>query len=77
MPYIAIKAYPKDEQIKKKVVDEINDIFVKYWGCPPEAISISMEEFAPETWEEKVVKPEIETNIDKMMILSGEKKYKW
>lgn len=76
MPYIAIKAYPKDEQIKKKVVDEINDIFVKYWGCPPEAISISMEEFAPETWEEKVVKPEIETNIDKMMILSGEKKYK-
>ena len=22
MPYIAIKAYPKDEEIKKKVVDE-------------------------------------------------------
>ena len=76
MPYIAIKAYPKREEIKKKVVDEINEIFVKYWGCPPEAISISMEEFAPEIWEEKVVKPEIETNLDKMMILSGEKKYK-
>lgn len=75
MPYIAIKAYPKDAEIKKKVVDEINEIFMKYWGCPQEAISVSMEEFAPETWEEKVVKPEIETNIDKMMILSGEKKY--
>ena len=75
MPYIAIKAYPKDAEIKKKVVDEINEVFMKYWGCPQEAISISMEEFAPETWEEKVVKPEIETNIDKMMILSGEKKY--
>ncbi len=75
MPYIAIKAYPKDAEIKKKVVDEINEVFMKYWGCPQEAISISMEEFAPETWEEKVVKPEIQTNIDKMMILSGEKKY--
>ena len=75
MPYIAIKAYPKDEETKKKVVDEINEVFKKYWGCPPEAISISMEEFPPQDWEEKVVKPEILTNTDKMMILSGEKKY--
>ncbi len=75
MPYISIKAYPKDEEIKKKVVDEINQVFLKYWGCPQDAISISMEEFAPEIWEEKVVKPEILPNSHKMMILSGEKKY--
>ena len=75
MPYIAIKAYPKDMETKKKVVDEINEVFKKYWGCPPEAISISMEEFKHEVWEEEVVKPQIETNVDKMMILSGEKKY--
>ncbi|MDO5478162.1 MAG: tautomerase family protein [Clostridia bacterium] len=75
MPYIAIKAYPKDEETKKKVVSEINEIFLKYWGCPPEAISISMENFPPEEWEEKVVKPEIEKKTDKMMILSGEKKF--
>ena len=75
MPYIAIKAYPKDEETKKKVVDEINEVFIKYWGCPKEAISISLVEFAPEVWEEKVKQPEIEKNIDKMMILSGEKKY--
>ena len=29
MPYIAIKAYPKDMEIKKKVVDEINDVFIR------------------------------------------------
>ena len=75
MPYIAIKAYPKDEETKKKVVSEINEIFLKYWGCPPEAISISMENFPPEEWEEKVVKPEIEKKTDKMMILAGTKKY--
>jgi len=75
VPYIAIKAYPKDEDVKKKVVDEINEVFIKYWGCPKEAISISLEEFAPEEWEEKVVKPQIETNMDKMMVISGKKNY--
>ncbi len=75
MPYIAVKAYPKDEETKQKVVEEINQVFLKYWGCPQSAISISMEEFAPDTWEDKVVKPEIMPNVQKMMILSGEKKY--
>lgn len=75
MPYIAIKAYNKDEETKKKVVDEINEVFLKYWGCPKEAISVSIEEFDSSEWEEKVVKPEILPNADKMMILSGEKKY--
>ncbi len=75
MPYIAIKAYPKDEKVKKEVVDKINNIFCKMWGCPPEAISVSVEEFAPEDWDEKVVKREIEPAKDKMMILSGKKLY--
>jgi len=75
MPYINIKCYPKDEETKKKVVEKINDIFLEYWGCPKEAISISLEEFAPEEWESKVVKPQIEPNPDIMMIVSGEKKY--
>lgn len=73
MPYIAIKAYPKDEEIKKKVVCEINEIFLKYWGCPKEAISISVEEIVPSEWEEKMVNGEIKENLDKMVILSGEK----
>ena len=50
MPYIAIKAYPKDMETKKKVVDEINEVFIRNWGCPPEAISISVEEVKPEDW---------------------------
>ncbi len=75
MPYIAIKAYPKDAEIKKKVVEEINQVFLKYWGCPQEAISISVEEFQPDAWEDAVVKPEILPNASKMMILSGEKKF--
>lgn len=74
MPYIAIKCYPKDEETKKKVVERINDIFLENWGCPKEAISISLEEVAPENWHE-VVKTDIEPKAEKMMILSGDKKY--
>ncbi len=74
MPYIAIKAYPKDDEIKKKVVDEINQVFLKYWGCPKEAISISVEEVLPENWQE-VIDTEIQPKEDKMMILSGDKRF--
>jgi len=75
MPYISIKAYPKDEEIVNKVTEEINEIFLKYWGCPQEAISVSYEAFTPEVWEEKVMKPEIENCRDKMKIYCGEKMF--
>ena len=75
MPYIAVKAFPKDEETKKKVVDQINDIFLNTQGCPQEAITISVEEIAPAEWEGKVKSPDIMPNMDKMMILDGEKKY--
>ena len=75
MPYIAIKAYPKDEATKQKLVNKINEAVLEIWGCPQEAITISMESIAPENWDETVVKVDIEPNEDKMMILSGEKKF--
>lgn len=74
MPYIKIKCYPKDNKTKQNVVDKINEIFLEYWGCPQQAISISLEEVEPENWEE-VVEKEIIPNKDKMMILSGKKEY--
>lgn len=75
MPYIAIKGYPKDDETKKKVVEKINQVLLENWGCTQEAISISVEEIAPEKWAETVVEKEIEPNADKMYILKGEKKY--
>ncbi|MBR4276386.1 MAG: tautomerase family protein [Prevotella sp.] len=75
MPYIRIKAYPKDQATKEKVVEAINKAFVDNWGCVPEAISISIEEISPEDWVEKVENTEIIPNADKMLILNGKKKY--
>ena len=74
MPYIAIKAYPKDEETKKKVVDEINEIFIKSWGCPAEAITISLEEVHPDHWKE-IEEKEISPKEDAMMIKDGKKRY--
>ena len=51
------------------------NLFLEEWGCPPEAITISIEEIAPENWVDEVVKPEIEPNSDKMLILNGKKEY--
>lgn len=73
MPYIAIKCYPKDEETKNAVVNKINEAFLEIWGCPPEAITISLEEVSPDDWKDTVVKPQIEPNMDKMMIVSGKK----
>lgn len=74
MPYIKIKCYPKDEETKKRVVEKINDAFLELWGCPQEAISISLEEVQPENWS-TVVENDIIPNKDNMMIFSGKKEY--
>ncbi len=74
MPYIKIKCYPKDAETKAKVVERINETFLELWGCPQEAISVSIEEVDPSDWG-TVEKNEIEPNADKMFIMSGEKKY--
>ena len=75
MPYISIKAKPKNEEIKKELIHRINEVLLEVWGCPQEVITISMEEIQPDDWKDTVVKQEIEPNKEKMRILYGEKQY--
>ena len=44
MPFISIKCYPKDEETKKLAVERINQVMLDVWGCPPHALTISLEE---------------------------------
>ncbi|HNR04918.1 MAG TPA: tautomerase family protein [Bacillota bacterium] len=76
MPYIAIKSFPKDQATKEAVAEKINEIFLEVWGCPQEAITISIEDITPADWEEKIVKTEIDPKKENMMILSGKRCYK-
>ena len=75
MPYIAVKMYPKDEETKKRLADKLNEAVLEVVGCPPQAVTISMEEIPKDECEEKVKEAEILPNLDKMVIVSGEKKY--
>ena len=75
MPYIQIKAYPKDEKIKAKVAERINEVFLEERGCAPDAISLSFEEVDPSDWEDQVVKKELEPQKDKLHIFNGKKQY--
>ena len=75
MPFIQIKAYPKDEKIKQKVAERINEIFLEEWGCPQEAISLSIETVQPKKWQTEIEQKEILPNSDKMLILNGKKTY--
>ena len=74
MPYVRIKAYPKDEETKRRLAQKISEAFLEVWGCPREAISVSIAEVSPDAWDGKIVKGEIEPNSDKMFILFGQEK---
>ena len=75
MPYIAIKALPKDERIKRAAVEKINEVMLEIWGGPQEALTISVEEIGRDDWGEKVQKPDIDAHPEIMMILAGKKTY--
>lgn len=75
MPYLSIKCYPRDEAARRAAVGRLNQALMEVWGCAPEDITISLEEVAPEDWDDQVERPEIRARLDTVWILDGEKRY--
>lgn len=75
MPYVAIKARPRDKELIQKMVEKINQDMIEVWNCPQHAINISVEQITADDWEEQVTNKLINPHLDQMMILNGEKKY--
>ena len=75
MPYVAVKMYPKDEETRKKLAEKLCETVMEVTGCPAEAVTVSLEEVAPEDWVATVKEPEIMAHMDKMMIVGGKKQY--
>ena len=48
---------------------------MEVWGCPQQAITISIQDIAPDEWGEKVQKPDIDAHPEIMLIVSGERTY--
>lgn len=72
MPYIAVKMWPKDEAQRKALAENISKAVQESIGCPPQAVTVSIEEIAQDKWQE-TVGPELEAKKDKMYIVHGEK----
>jgi 4-oxalocrotonate tautomerase len=67
MPHISIKLYPgRSEQQKVRLAEEIVKDVVSLLECSEESISIAIEEIKPGDWAEKVYKPDILNNPEKL-----------
>ena len=67
MPHVIVKLWPgKSEQQKNLLADAIAKDIMDILHYGEESVSVAMEEFQPQDWAEKVYKPEIEGNLDKL-----------
>jgi len=75
MPYVAIKAYPRDREQNIRLVEEVNAALLRVFGCKPEAVTIAFEEVPPADWKEKVDDALVAPDMEHAMILKGQKTY--
>lgn len=67
MPHIIIKLLPgRSEAQKKELVDAIAMDVVSIAACDEKVVSVAIEEIKPEDWPEKVYKPDILDQKDKL-----------
>ena len=67
MPHVIVKLYPgRSEQQKIQLTHEIVKDVVAIANCEEKSVSVSFEEIEPKDWAEKVYKPDIIGNEDKL-----------
>lgn len=67
MPYVIIKLYPgRTEEQKKDLAEKITKNVVSIAKCEEKSVSVAIEEIAPNKWAEKVYRPDIINNQDKL-----------
>ena len=77
MPHIIVKLYPgRSEQQKKQLTDEIVKDVVTIAKCEEKTVSVAFEEIEPNAWAEKVYKPDILDNEDKLYKKPGYNPFK-
>jgi 4-oxalocrotonate tautomerase len=67
MPHVIVKLYPgRSEQQKTRLAEEIVKDVVAIAKCEEQSVSVAIEEMEPEDWAEKVYKPDILDNPEKL-----------
>ncbi|HUN44813.1 MAG TPA: tautomerase family protein [Acetobacteraceae bacterium] len=67
MPHVIIKLYAgRSEQQKARLADEVTKAVMAGAGCDADAVSVAVEDVAPNDWAEKVYKPDIAAHPDRL-----------
>jgi 4-oxalocrotonate tautomerase len=67
MPHVIVKLWPgKSEQQKTKLAEKITQEVMDVLNYGQESVSVAIEEIKPDDWAEKVYKPEIVNNSEKL-----------
>jgi 4-oxalocrotonate tautomerase len=60
MPHVIVKLYAgRSDQQKTRLADEITKAVMKTLNHGEEAVSVAVQDIAPDDWVEKVYKPDI------------------
>ena len=72
MPHVIIKLFPgRSEEQKIRLAEEIAKDVAAIAKCGEKTISVAIEEIEPEAWAEKVYRPDILGNQEKLYIEPG------
>ena len=72
MPHVMVKLWPgKSEQQKTRLAEAITKDVGSILHYGDESVSVAMEEVRPEDWVQKVYRPEIKNNLDKLYKKAG------
>ena len=67
MPHVIVKLWPgKSEQQKARLAEQIVKDVMNVLNYGEESVSVAIEEIKPEEWAEKVYKPDILNNPEKI-----------
>jgi len=67
MPHVIVKLWPgKSEQQKKRLAEAITKDVMDILHYGEESVSVAMQEVRSQDWLEKVYKPDIKSNLDKL-----------
>jgi 4-oxalocrotonate tautomerase len=67
MPHVIVKLWPgKSEQQKTRLAEAITKDVMEILHYGEESVSVAMEEVNSQEWVEKVYKPDVKNNWDKL-----------
>lgn len=67
MPHVIVKLYPgRSDQQKTRLANEIAKDVSAIAGCEDTSVSVSFEEINPDDWAEKVYRPDILDNQERL-----------